>query len=56
MGLIEHAKTELEIAGLFDVKGGFYEGMTGKAVIELIEVFSKQGHSGMSAPLVANIF
>ena len=56
MGLIEHAKTELEIAGLFDVKGDFYGGMTGKAVIELIEVFSKQGHSGMSAPLVANIF
>ena len=56
MGLIDHAKTELEIAGLFDKEGDFYEGMTGKAVMELIEVFSKQGHSGMSAPMVADIF
>ena len=56
MSLIDHAKTELEIAGLFDKEGDFYEGMTGKAVMELIEVFSKQGHSGMSAPIVADIF
>ena len=56
MGLIEHAKTELEIAGLFDKEGDFYEGMTGNAVMELIEIFSKQGHSGMSAPIVADIF
>lgn len=56
MGLIEHAKTELEIAGLFEKEGDFYEGMTGKAVMELIETFSKQGHSGMSAPIVADIF
>jgi hypothetical protein len=56
MSLIDHAKTELEIAGLFDKEGDFYKGMTGKAVMELIELFSKQGHSGMSAPLVANIF
>ena len=56
MSLIEHAKTELQIAGLFDKEGDFYEGMTGKAVMELIEVFSKQGHSGMSASIVADIF
>ena len=56
MGLIDHAKTELEISGLFDKEGDFYEGMTGKAVMELIELFSKQGHSGMSAPIVADIF
>jgi len=56
MSLIEHAKTELEIAGLFDETGDFYKGMTGKAVMELIEVFSKQGHSGASAPMVADIF
>ena len=42
MGLIEHAKMELEMAGLFDKKGDFYEGATGKSVMELIEVFSKQ--------------
>jgi hypothetical protein len=56
MSLIEHAKTELQIAGLFDKTGDFYEGMTGKSVMELIEVFSKQGHSGTSAPMVASIF
>jgi hypothetical protein len=56
MGLIEHAKTELQIAGLFDETGDFYGGHTGKAVMELIEVFSKQGHSGMSAPMVAELF
>jgi len=56
MGLIDHAKTELEIAGLFDKEGDFYEGATGKAVMELIELFSKQGHSGMSAPIVADLF
>ena len=56
MSLIDHAKTELQMAGLFDKEGDFYEGMTGKAVMELIEVFSKQGHSGMSAPIVADIF
>lgn len=56
MSLIDHAKLELQIAGLFDKEGDFYEGATGKAVMELIEVFAKQGHSGMSAPHVINIF
>lgn len=56
MGLLDHAKIELEMAGLFSKEGDFYEGMTGKSVMELIEVFSKQGHSGMSAPIVADIF
>jgi hypothetical protein len=56
MSLIEHAKSELELAGLFSKEGDFYEGMTGNAVMELIEVFSKQGHSGMSAAGVIHIF
>lgn len=55
MSLIDHAKTELEIAGLFE-QDSDYNGAIGEAVMELIEVFSKQGHSGMSAPYVANIF
>lgn len=53
--LVAHAQTELELAGLFG-EGDFYGGHTGKAVIELIEVFAKQGHSGMSAPMVVNLF
>lgn len=56
MGLTEHAKLELELSGLFNEEGDFYGGATGKAVMELIEVFSKQGHSGMSAPIVADLF
>lgn len=37
--LRKHAQTELEIAGLFSDKGDFYGGMTGKVVMELIDVF-----------------
>ena len=55
MGLIEHAKMELEIAGLFD-EDSDYAGMVAKDVMELVEVFAKQGHSGMSAPYVAKLF
>jgi hypothetical protein len=55
MSLIEHAKMELQIAGAFD-KDSDYQGAIGEAVMELIEVFSKQGHSGMSASYVAGLF
>jgi len=54
--LIDHAKKELELIGAFTEEGDFYGGMTGDAVMELIEVFSEQGHSGMSASLVRNLF
>jgi hypothetical protein len=54
--LVNHAKYELEKAGLFNSEGDFYGGMTGKAVLELVECFAKQGHSGMSASVVANLF
>lgn len=53
--LINHAKVELESAGLFD-EDSDYGGLLGKAVLELVEVFSNQGHSGMSASIVRNIF
>jgi len=56
MALLEHAKTELRIAGLLDGSGDFYDGNTAKAVIELIDVFAKQGHSGMSASVVIDLF
>lgn len=51
----EWARKELELAGLFD-KDSDYEGMLGQAIMELIEKFSEQGHSGMSAGLVSSIF
>lgn len=53
MSLIEHAKRELELSG---VDEDIYGDMTSKAVMELIEVFSKQGHSGSSAYLVTHLF
>lgn len=53
--LMDHAKRELEAAG-FMSKDGFYGDMLGKAALELMEVFVKQGHSGMSAPAVAGVF
>ena len=51
--LREHAVSEMEIAGVDD---DIYGDMTSKAVLELIDVFEKQGHSGMSASLVLSIF
>lgn len=55
MSLKEHAKYELEKVGLFD-KDSDYGGMIGKAVMELIEKFSEQGHSEFSAMQVLAIF
>ena len=54
--LVEHAKYELERIKAFSEEGDFYGGMTGKAVMELIETFSKQGHSGTSASIVVKLF
>jgi len=51
----DRIKKELELAGLLDSDSD-YNGMIGESVLELIEVFSNQGHSGMSAPYVADIF
>lgn len=53
--LVKHAETELKLAGLFD-KDSDYGGMLGKSVIELMKVFSEQGHSGCSASMVSNLF
>jgi len=54
--LVDHAKRELEAIGAFSEDGDFYGGMTGTAVMELVELFAKQGHSGMSAGIVRNLF
>ncbi len=53
--LTEHAQKELELAGMFD-ENSDYDGAAGKAVMELVETFSAQGHSGMSAGLVLALF
>lgn len=52
---VEHAKDELERAGLFD-KDSDYGGMLAKAVMAIMKVFSKQGHSGFSAGMCRELF
>jgi len=54
-GLVDHAKKELQLAGLFD-KDSDYGGMIGKAVMELCKCFADQGHSGFSAGMVLDLF
>lgn len=50
-----HAWDELDRAGLFTGDGDFYGGMTGRAVMDLVDVFVEQGHSGASASIVIDI-
>lgn len=50
-----HAWDELDRAGLFTGDGDFYGGMTGRAVMDLVNVFVEQGHSGASASIVIDI-
>ena len=49
------AKQAVKDKGFFD-KDSDYDGAIGKALYELIDVFSKQGHSGVSAQWVARLF
>lgn len=55
MSLLIHAKQELEAAGLFD-KNSDYNGMIAESVMQLMQVFSMQGHSGMCAAIVSELF
>ena len=53
--LVEYAKDELKRIGMVD-SGEPYNDMGTKAILDLIELFSSQGHSGFSAPYVINAF
>jgi len=53
--LTNHAKLELELAGLFD-QDSDYGGMLGESVMELMEKFAEQGHSGFSASICISLF
>lgn len=55
MNLKEYAQQELKRAGLFDHDAD-YDGQIGGAVMELIEHFADQGHSGHSAEIVRTLF
>lgn len=53
--LVDHAKKELDRVGLFD-KDSDYDGELGKGVLELIQTFANQGHSGFSAQMTRELF
>jgi hypothetical protein len=55
MDLLTYSEKELRLAGLFD-ESSDYGGDIAKSVMELINLFNNQGHSGGSAPYVADIF
>jgi len=54
--LAKFAEDELRRAGQFDNSGDFYGGMMGPAVLKLVETFSAEGHSGMSASIARQLF
>lgn len=53
--LYQHAERELRAAGFYEPDSDYGE-MLPAAVLELVAVFSKQGHSGMSASIVRQLF
>lgn len=53
--LAKHAWDELDRAGLFD-RDSDYDGMLGRAVMDLVNVFVGQEHSGASAYIVSALF
>ena len=60
--LTGRARKELELAGMFDKEvdgseaAGSWNNLCAEAVIELIQKFGNQGHSGMSAAMVRELF
>ena len=52
---LNFARSELERAGLFD-EDSAYGGMMGPAVMNMIEQFADEGHSGASASIAISIF
>lgn len=57
--LKEHAEKELRRAGMLGAEGDKYDeynNMCGEAVLELIDVFQAQNHSGFSASMVLGMF
>ena len=52
--LYTHAREELRSAGLLSEESD-YDGMLGEAVLEIVEVFARQGHSGFSAEMTVEL-
>lgn len=56
MNFLEHAKTELDRLGFTLDSDEESNRWVRENVLELIQTFSDQGHSGMSAPYVLDLF
>lgn len=54
MDLVKYAKKEFELQNGKEPESGGYAQMVESALLELVEVFSNQGHSGMSAAMVSS--
>lgn len=54
--LINHADRELKRAGIHGATDPYGNSMVYDAVMELVEKFADQGHSGMSASVVLSLF
>ena len=52
--LVKHAKREMELAGLYD-EDADYGGLIPDAVMNVVEAFAKDGHSGGSAAVTLAI-
>jgi len=52
--LVRHTRDELRAAGYFD--GDRMNAHMARDVVDLVRVFSTQGHSGFSAPFAINLF
>ena len=55
MSLVSHAKAELKSIGMLDSEDEMNTMMCNN-IIQLLEVFAEQGHSGFSAPYCINMF
>lgn len=53
--LADYAKEELKRIGMID-SGEPYNEEVAKAILDLIELFASQGHSGFTAPYTVNAF
>lgn len=56
MTLMQHAKREMSLAGLYDADTDYGSGTIADSVMELIEVYARQEHSGGSAMMVRELF
>lgn len=60
MSMIDHAKRELQFAGMLPEKSDDpaeeWNRLSGEAVLALMETFTSQGHSGASAGMTIELF